>query len=393
MTMAAPRCYARLSTQLHALHAVREVCEGAAKSLGAPADLAFLFLSAQQADAVEALAAEAMDRLPARCLLGCTAESIAGPATEVEQQPALAVWAARLPETAVVPMHLEFQRTPEGASFVGWPDEIPAEWPRDAALLALGDPFSFPADLLLERLHEDQPGSVIVGGMASAARQPGGNRLLVNRTVHRRGAAAVYLHGRTRLRTVVSQGCRPIGDPFVITRAQENVVYQLGGLPAYERLKEVYATLASREREMMRHGLHLGRVVNAYQDHFGQGDFLVRNVTGIDAEQGAIAVGDHLRAGQTVQFHIRDAETADAELRQLLARARDDHGPRPQGALLFSCNGRGTRLFPQPHHDVAAIEQAFGAIPVAGFFAAGELGPIGGKSFLHGFTASIALLA
>ena len=287
-------------------------------------------------------------------------------------------------------MHLDYRRTPEGASFVGWPDELPSEWPAGSALLVLGDPFSFPADGLLQRLGEDQPAAVVVGGMASAAAQPGENRLLLGQTVHDRGAVAVYLHGRTRLRTVVSQGCRPIGEPFVITKAEDNVIYQLGGRSAYERLKDVYSTLATRERQMLQRGLHVGRVVNEYQDHFEQGDFLVRNVMGADAEQGAIAVGDYLKPGQTVQFHIRDAETADAELRQLLARARDQ-GARPQGALLFSCNGRGTRLFPQPHHDVTAIEQTFGRIPIAGFFAAGELGPIGGKSFLHGFTASIAL--
>lgn len=391
MTTNELRCFASLSTESEALPALRGLCRQALQSLGSPPDLAFLFLSTHHVDAVAVLAGEVTESLQARCLLGCTAESIAGPATEVEQQPAVALWAARLPETLLVPMHLDYRRTPEGPSFVGWPDALPGEWPDGSALLVLGDPFSFPADALLQRLGEDQPAATVVGGMASGARQPGENRLLLGPSIHERGAVAVYLQGRARVRTVVSQGCRPIGDSFVVTRAQDNVIYQLGGRPAYERLKEVYSTLATRERQMLQRGLHVGRVVNEYQDRFEQGDFLVRNVVGVDAELGAIAVGDYLKVGQTVQFHIRDAETADAELRQLLTRARAQQGVRPHGALLFSCNGRGTRLFPQPHHDVRAIEDAFGRIPVAGFFAAGELGPIGGKSFLHGFTASIAL--
>jgi small ligand-binding sensory domain FIST len=189
---------------------------------------------------------------------------------------------------------------------------------------------------------------------------------------------------------LVSQGCRPIGDPFVITKAERNVIYELGGVPAVVQLHNLLISLPTHEQDMVRRGLHLGRVVNEYQEHFEYGDFLIRNVLGIDPESGAIIIGDYVRVGQTVKFHLRDWQSADADLRQMLAAVRKSGGA-PGGALLFTCNGRGTRLFPEPHHDALAIREVLGDIPVAGFFAAGELGPVGGRNFMHGFTASIAL--
>ena len=231
----------------------------------------------------------------------------------------------------------------------------------------------------------------VIGGMASGAATPGESRLLFGRQSLDTGAVAVLLSGAVQPRSIVSQGCRPIGKHFVITKADRNVVYQLGGKPAVVQLHEILAQLATSEQEMVRNGLHLGRVVSEYQDRFEHGDFLVRNVMGIDRESGALVIGDYIRVGQTVKFHIRDWQTADADLRQLLAEGRRAAAGEPFGALLFTCNGRGTRLFPEPHHDARAISNAFGEIPLAGFFAAGEIGPVAGKNFVHGFTASIAL--
>jgi small ligand-binding sensory domain FIST len=176
---------------------------------------------------------------------------------------------------------------------------------------------------------------------------------------------------------------------MVVTKAEQNIISELGGKPALEQLRAVFRTLAPEEEEMVQRGLHVGRAISEYRDHFGRGDFLVRNVVGADPQSGAIGIGDLVRTGQTVQFHVRDARTADEDLRELLA-AGDRNRP-PLGALLFTCNGRGTRLFPAPHHDAQAVRQAFGEVPVAGLFAQGEIGPIGGQNFLHGFTASIAL--
>jgi small ligand-binding sensory domain FIST len=370
--------------------ALAEACWLARGHLETAPDLAVLFATHHHAAEFGSLAAQACDLLETESLIGCAAEAVAGVGREVEDEPAIALWLATLPNATLRPMHLDFQRTPEGGVFAGWPDDLPEPWPEGSALLLIGEPFSFPADVLLARLNEDRAETLVFGGMASGGMAPGRNRLFLGRCSLDEGAAAVLLSGGVHVRSVVSQGCRPIGKPFVVTSAERNLVFELGGKPALERFHEVYQELPTRDRELVSQGLHLGRVVSEYQDHFEQGDFLVRNVVGADRESGTIAIGDWLRRGQTVQFHVRDAETADGELNHLLAQVARSHG-QPQAALLFTCNGRGTRLFPRPHHDAAAIQRALGEIPLAGFFAQGEIGPVGGKSFLHGLTASIAL--
>jgi small ligand-binding sensory domain FIST len=390
-TSTAFHCASALSTQPVTEEALREAISEARESLGGSPDLALLFLSPHHARAADHLAADACDLLGTNNVLGCTGEAIAGTGREVEDEPALSLWLARWPGVTLTPLHLEFERTPEGGALEGWPDELAGEWRSGSFLIVLGEPFSFPADFLLERINEDRPGVPVVGGMASGAAEPGENRLILGPHTYAEGAVAVHVSGPVRLRTVVSQGCRPIGRPFVVTKAERNVIAELGGKPALAQLREIFAALPTSEQRLAQRALHLGRVVSEYKERFEQGDFLVRNVVGIDANSGAIAIGDYIRPGQTVQFHIRDQDAADAELKQLLAAARPKSAARPAGALLFTCNGRGTRMFHQPHHDAAAISAALGPLPLAGFFAQGELGPIGNQNFIHGFTASVAL--
>ena len=367
-------CAAALSICQRAGDALREAASAARESLGGTPDLALLFSSPHHSGEVEQLAADACELLGTRNLLGCTGESIVGTGQEIEDSPALSIWLARWPGVRLTPLHLTFERTPEGGVLRGWPDELAGDWPSGSFLLCLGEPFTFPTDFLLERMNEDRPGVPVVGGMASGAAQPGENRLILGQKIYAEGAVAVHVAGPIRLRSVVSQGCRPIGRPFVVTKAERNMIFELGGKPA-----------------LVQQALHVGRVVSEYQDRFEQGDFLVRNVIGIDSNSGAIAIGDYLRPGQTVQFHIRDEEAADAELKQLLSKAKAASPAVPAGGLLFTCNGRGTRMFSQPHHDAAAVARAFPALPLAGLFAAGEIGPIGRQNFVHGFTASLAL--
>lgn len=364
-----------------------------AERLGTAPDLAVCFASHDHAAALEELAATLNDRLRPGVLIGCTGEAIAGVGLEVERSPAVSLWAASLPGTEIVPMRLEFQRSPDGGTFVGWPDNLPAVWPVGSAMLLFAEPFTFPADALLERLDADQPGVPIVGGMASGGHGPGENRVILGKQVHDSGAVAVVIHGQAKIATIVSQGCRPIGRPLVITRAERNVIYELGGRPAMLQLQEVFDTLPPNDQQLVQRGLHVGRVINEYQERFSRGDFLIRNCIGADRATGALAIGDFVRAGQTVQFHLRDAQSADEDLRALLATVKPPGDPASAGALLFTCNGRGTRLFDAPHHDAAAVCQRLGEIPLAGFFAQGEIGPVGGKNFLHGFTASIALVS
>lgn len=383
-----PAFAAALSTAENATDALDEVCDAALAALGDTPDLAVAFVSPHH-DPDDAFAARLADRCGATSLLGSTGESIVGGAREIERSPAVSLWLARLPGASVQPMWLRYERTPEGGSVVGWPDELPETWPQGAALLLLGEPFSFPTDVLLDRLNEDRPGVPVFGGMASGSFAPGQNRLLYGPRVVDQGAVAALIHGDVSIRTVVSQGCRPIGRPLVITKAERNVIQELGGKPPLVQLKDLYPELSPREQQLVQRGLHVGRVLNEYRDTFGRGDFLVRNVMSADPETGAIAIGDFVRPGQTVQFHVRDSQSADEDLRELLAGAPSSGGPR--GGLLFTCNGRGTHLFDEPDHDAAAIGAALGQIPLAGFFAQGEIGPIGGANFVHGFTASLAL--
>lgn len=383
------RFAASLSTRGLAAAALDEALHAVAAQLGAAPDLAFLFASAEYGAELQPLAERLVERLAPRSLAGCTGESIVGGDREIENAPALALWAARLPGATIEAAHIAFQQTADGPLLDGWPQP----WTTDegpSSLIVLGEPFSFPADYLTERLHGEHPRWTVVGGMASGGQGPGENRLFLGGNCYDAGAVAVRLSGPLRMRTVVSQGCRPIGKPLVVTRAERNIVFELGGRPAYQALTEVYETLSDEEQALLRTGLHLGRVTSEYRESFQRGDFLVRNVIGADPQRGALAIGDFFRAGQTVQFHLRDAASADEDLRELLRGIPP--GGAPRGGLLFTCNGRGTRLFEEADHDAAAVRAALGPLPLAGFFAQGEIGPIGGKSFVHGFTASLAVL-
>jgi small ligand-binding sensory domain FIST len=315
-------------------------------------------------------------------MLGCAAVSVVGGEKEVERGPAISLWAGRT--GPVTPFHLDVAQSPDGLTFTGWPEAIPDD---ASALLLLPDPFSFPTDDLLRRMAEDRPGLPVVGGMASIARRPGENRLVIDDRVVTTGAVGTFLGPQVEVATVVSQGCRPVGSPFVVTRAEQNIVYELAGRSAVERLQEVAATLPDDDRELLADLVQIGRVIDENKLDFGPGDFLVRGVLGADPNSGALRVGDIVDVGSTAQFQVRDATTADQELRKMV------DGRSADTALVFTCNGRGTHLFPEPDHDAMVVSESLDGAPVAGMFCAGELGPIGGHNFMHGFTASVVLLS
>ncbi|MGE3822260.1 MAG: FIST N-terminal domain-containing protein [Isosphaeraceae bacterium] len=345
-----------------------------------PADVVIGFATSAHAETLGLLGRRVRAEAIGRTFLGCTGESIVGEDREIEEGPALAVLALRLPGAILEPSRISFH----DEEFEGWvPPSSDAE---GSTLLLLGDPFTFPTDRFLSLIEREARGLRVVGGMASASHRIGGNRLVLNDDVHRDGAVALRISGEVRVRAIVSQGCRPIGHTMIVTKVDQNVIRELGRRSAYEVLRETFDALDDDEKALVKNGLHLGRVINEYQESFRRGDFLVRNVIGVD-ESGGVVVNDFIRVGQTVQFHVRDAETADEDLRGLIE-------PRPSGvvgALLFTCNGRGSRMFSEPDHDVGVLRERLGPIPVAGFFAMGELGPIGGQNFVHGFTASVIL--
>ncbi|HEX2041693.1 MAG TPA: FIST N-terminal domain-containing protein [Acidimicrobiales bacterium] len=361
---------------------VGQVLETLPDAADRPPDLALLFVTPPHLGAVADIAKAVRATLRPGALLGCAAVSVIGGGKEVERGPAVSLWAGRT--GPVTPFHLTVARTPDGQTVTGWPDAVPDD---ATAMLLIADPFSFPADTVLDRLADDHPGLPVVGGLASAANAPGGNRLVIDDRVVTGGAVAAFLGPAVRVATVVSQGCRPVGAPFVVTKAEANIVYELAGRPALERLQEVAGTLSDDDRRLMSELVQLGRVIDEGKAEFERGDFLVRTVVGADPDVGAIAVGDFVDVGSTTQFQVRDARSADEDLRQLVG------GRSADAALLFTCNGRGVRLFGAPDHDAGVVSEHLGGAPLAGMFCAGEIGPVGGRNFLHGFTASVVLLS
>jgi small ligand-binding sensory domain FIST len=366
--------------------AARRAVAQARASLGdRPPSLAVLFASAHFFDSAQVLVAAVAEEAGGVPLIGCVAEAVAGGAREVESEPAVSLWlAADLGPVETFAM--EFVRTASGGAFGGY-----RFGPGPAGVhLMICDPFTFPAGHLLAHLNEHVSESVVMGGMASGGprRQ---SRLFLDGRVLSRGAVGAHLPG-AEVHPLVAQGCRPVGDPYTVTRADGNLIFELGGRPPLTRLQELAAALPDRERELLASGAHVGMVIDEYQAEPRQGDFLVRGIVGADPGSGAIAVGEEVEVGQTVQFHVRDARSADEDLRHTLEReAAALGGRRAAGALLFTCTGRGSRLFTEPDHDAGLLAAMLGEIPVAGFFCDGELGPVGGQNFLHTFTASIAL--
>lgn len=365
----------------------RRAAVEATASLGAvPPSFGVLFASADFLDSADALLAGISDQAGAFPLIGCVAEGVVGGAREIESGPAVSLWlAAELGPVETFAM--EFVPTSSGGVIAGYRFE-PGQ---PGVHLMICDPFTFPADDLLAHLNEHVAGTVVVGGMASGGIMLRESQLFLDDQVLPQGAVGAYLPG-AEVHTLVSQGCRPVGEPYTITQAEGRVIQELGGRPPLARLRELAAELPSRDRELLAKGLHAGMAINEYQAERGQGDFLIRGVVGADQESGAIVVGDEVAVGQTLQFQVRDADSADEDLRRALEKeAAALDGRRAAGALLFTCNGRGSRLFSIPDHDADLLAKTLGDIPVSGFFCAGELGPVGGRNYLHGFTASMVL--
>lgn len=374
--------------------AVEQACAEAQRGCGERPSLALLFVSHEHHAGFERVARLLRARTGAFTLIGCGGDTIVGNGREVEDGPCVAVWLAHFPEGEVEAFALDVEQDNQSIHVRGFPGIGTApERGGPVSLLLLGEPYTFPTDLFLQQLEQLMPGVPVLGGMASGGRGPGSNVLFHDDEVRKEGAVGVVLRG-IKVRHVVSQGCRPVGRPFVITKAHSNVVEELAGKPPLAQLKALFEEADADEKQLIERalrggGLHVGTVVDELLSQPNRGDFLVRNVVGIDPKSGVMQIGDHARRGRTVRFHVRDAESADEDLKSLLDGA--GAARRAAAALLFTCNGRGSRLFGVPDHDAACVQQVIGPLPAAGFFAAGEIGPVGGRNFLHGFTASVGL--
>jgi small ligand-binding sensory domain FIST len=356
-------------------------------------DLALIFASAAYAEYFPHIAAVTHERTGARVLAGCSGQGVIGPAREVEDRPAIALLAASLPGADLAAIHVTQPFVEAAASPEDWRRLTGIAPEAVNAWLIFSDPFTLNTEAVLAGLAGAYPRAPLIGGAASGDPRQRRTFLFLNGDVHAGGAVLVALGGAYTVRTVVSQGTQPIGEPWTVTGAQGNTLETIGGRPAYEVLAETFHALPPELRERARTNLLIGIAADEYRDSFGRGDFLIRNLFGVDRETGALAVGAFPRVGQTVQFQVRDAGAADDELHTLLGGARAElGGVEPVAALLCSCNGRGVGLFGTADHDARVLDEEMGPLPVAGFFCNGEIGPVGGVPFLHGFTASIGLI-
>jgi small ligand-binding sensory domain FIST len=357
----------------------------AASGLGDPCDLAIVFAGAPHLAQARDVLSVVHERLAPRTLVGCGAGGVLGDGRELETGPGAVVWGLRAPEARIASHHLEAEPAEGGVAVSG----LPSPERLGDAMIVLADPYTFSAEGLLETLNSERPGMPVIGGLASAA-AAGSAALFRDGDVLDGGAVAATLEG-VGMVPCVSQGATPIGPEMTITAAEGNVIAELASKPAVERLREAIGELPPGEQALAAQGLMLGVVIDENQPDYERGDFLVRPILGADADGGTLALGERVRVGQTVRMHVRDGATADEDLREALRLQAAALGPEgAAGALMFTCNGRGSHMFDTADHDALAVEDALGA-PAGGFFCAGEIGPVGGRNFLHGFTATIGV--
>ncbi len=353
---------------------------------GVAPSIACVFACGDEAEQVGAAIDRAAAVTGAKAALGCSAPGVIGARRGVEALSSVSVWVGVLPQVRVRTFHLEVMPADAGMAVVGLPERDDA----DELCLLLADPWSFPVDGFVERSNDALTGLPVVGGLASGMGGRGSTRLLVDGRVVGRGAVGALLAGPVAATSVVSQGCRPVGPEMTVTAADGNVILQLAGVPAVKKLESIVAALDPVEQALVISGLQLGVAIDEYAEEHEQGDFLVRGVAGVDPARGGLVVGDLVPVGRTVRFQVRDAAAADADLRDMLRRFRRTGRFHPvEGALLFSCNGRGAHLFGTADHDVSVVSSELETSGVAGFFAAGEIGPVGGRNYVHGYTASV----
>jgi small ligand-binding sensory domain FIST len=351
------------------------------------------FVSAHHAMEFDEIPAMSKERFGGALLVGCSGGGIIGEGKEIEHRPGLSLTAASLPGVDVGAFHVDEEELPDGdAPPQKWHEAFNTTPEGDPSFVLLADPFSIHGEHILMGLDYAYPASVKIGGLASGSQQARGNALYLGDKVFDTGIVGISLKGNVTVDTVVAQGCRPIGGPLHITKCHRNILEELNGQTPFEVLKEIFEGLDARDKQLVQHSLFLGVVMDELNDAPKLGDFLIRNIIGIDPRQGVIAVGEALKEGQTVQFHLRDADTSSDDLNLLLSNyVKAGMSVDGAGALLFQCLGRGAGLYGRPNHDTDMFAEKVGAVPLAGFFCNGEIGPVGGTTFMHGYTSSFGI--
>ena len=389
-----------VSDQKNLEGAMEECVASIRKSMGeAIPNLAVIFISSDfssQYDHIPAMVRSMLgvvDRGDPLVLFGCSAGGVIGGGREVEQRPGFSLTLAHLPDVDLAPFYIAGDDLPDMDSGPeAWESALNVSAENDPRFLLIADPFSFPAQNFLMGMDYAFSKSVKIGGLASGGHNRGDNALFLGDKVYRSGAIGIAMQGNIAVDTIVAQGCRPIGPVMCITKSNQNLLEELEERPPLEVLRELYTSCSERDRELMQTSLFLGIVMDDFNEDPQQGDFLIRNVVGMDGRTGVMAIGETLREGQRVQLHLRDALTSADDLSALLVKyASENDVGQNQGALLFSCLGRGQFLYGRPDHDTDMFQEKVGAIPLGGFFCNGEIGPVGGTTFLHGYTSSFGI--
>jgi len=383
-----------VSAAASAAEAIDAVCAQVVQQLaGASCELACVFASPIYKASWPELLAKIQDQVHPKVLIGCSGSGIIGGNQELEWVPAVSLTAAHLPGVRLFPFVITPDETEVSEPGGFWIDKIGVAPGTHPVFVLVADPYTCDPRKLIDELNVTYRACPIVGGMVSGGNEPGEHLLFMGTKVLREGAIGVAMTGNITMDTVISQGCRPIGHPYVITKSEDNVVWELGGRQALAVLHDVLSSLSPEDRELAQRGsIFVGLVYNEMRPAFGSGDFLIRQIAGIDPNLGGIAVSDHVEVGHTLQFQLRDPSTSRQELRRLLQRLTPSpDGTPPAGVLLFNCTGRGKSLYGTAHHDVKTIQTVSGKVPIGGFFCNGEIGPIGGVNLLHGYTASLGV--
>ena len=383
-----------ISDGVNATEAADAACRQVLEQLqGASCDLACVFASTIYRTSWPTLLTSINERLKPTVLIGCSGSGIIGGGQELEWVPAISIVAAHLPEVRLFPFVVSPEELELSSPGGFWVDKIGASPDARPVFILVADPYTGQPMKLLTELNATYRTRPIVGGLASGGNEPGEHFIFMGTQVYHEGAVGVAMTGNITMDTIISQGCRPIGRPFVITSAEESIIMQLGGRPALAVLHEVLSVLSPEDRELAQRGsIFVGLAINEMREKFLPGDFLIRNIVGIDPDVGAIAVAEQVAVGHTLQFQLRDPRTSRQELRRLLQQVSEPsrHAPAA-GCLFFNCTGRGKSLYGIAHQDVKTIQTVSGKLPIGGFFCNGEIGPVDGTNLLHGYTASLGL--
>lgn len=352
-------------------------------------DLLLVFSTPDHAVGWDELGSDLLERLGGHALAGCSGGGIIGGRREIEQRAALAVTAAVLPEVAITTMHLEASQLPESAA--QWHERLGFGPHEEPCFVLMPDPFAFDPEACIASLDEAYPGAPKIGGLASGGILPRTNAVFVDGTCHRSGAALLALRGNVRLEPIIAQGCRPIGETMLVSSCDGHVIHGLDSRPPGEVLEALHESLSEDEQELVRDSLFMG-IEMRNQREYRAGDFLVRNIVGMQADGKALAVAALVSRWQAVQFHLRDRRASVEDLERQLDRYAATEGVKgAAGALLFSCLGRGEQLYGEANHDTDAFVAKMGDLGLSGFFGNGEIGPVGERTYLHGYTSAFGV--